>query len=72
VSIHRNAPGRLERTGRTYRLEMPQGVSVFPDGSADAPCLPLLGLRTIIANKLRLVIDGTRRDVTLSRGGWFT
>jgi hypothetical protein len=32
--------------------------------------LPLIGLRTIVANKLRLVIDGDRRYATLKTKGW--
>jgi hypothetical protein len=51
-------------------LEMPQGISVFEEGSEDAPRLPLLGLRTILANRLRLAIDGRRREVTLKTAGW--
>ena len=54
--------------GDSYLLEMPQGISVFKDG--EAPRLPLLGLRTIVANRLRLVIDGFQREVTLKTRGW--
>ena len=53
----------------SYPLEMPQGISVFPEG--DAPRLPLIGLRTIVANRLTLVIDGDRRYATLKTKGWF-
>jgi hypothetical protein len=45
-----------------------QIISVFED--EDAPRLPLVGLRTIIANKLTLVIDGNHREVTLKTSGW--
>jgi hypothetical protein len=47
---------------------MPQGISVFDE--EDAPRLPLIGLRTIVANKLNLVIDGDRRRVTLKTKSW--
>jgi hypothetical protein len=47
---------------------MPQGISVFEESAA--PRLPLIGLRTIVANKLRLLIDGDRRLVTLKTKGW--
>ena len=47
---------------------MPQGISVFEN---EPPRLPLIGLRTIIAHKLRLLIDGDRRRVTLKTKGWF-
>jgi hypothetical protein len=68
VRVHRNAPGRATLRGDSYSLEMPQGISVFEEG--DAPRLPLIGLRTIVANKLRLLIDGDRRQVTLRTKGW--
>ena len=47
---------------------MAQGISVIEE--RDAPRLPLIGLRTIVANKLRLLIDGDRRQVTLKTKGW--
>jgi hypothetical protein len=68
VRVHRNVPGRAALRGDSYPLEMPQGISVLEEG--DAPRLPLIGLRMIIANKLRLVIDGDRRHVTLKTKGW--
>lgn len=68
VSIHRNIKGTMARG--IFPLEMPQGISVFPEGGSAAPRLPLLGLRTIISNRLKLIIDGERRRVTL-RTRWF-
>jgi len=68
VRVHGNVPGRTALRGDNYSLEMPQGISVFEEG--DAPRLPLIGLRTIVANKLRLLIDGNRRQVTLKTKGW--
>ena len=68
VRVHRNVPGRAALRGDSYALEMPQGISVFEE--ADAPRLPLIGLRTIVANKLTLVIDGARRQTTLNTKGW--
>lgn len=68
VRIHRNVSGKAELTGDSFPLEMPQGISVLPDGQA--PRLPLIGLRSIIANQLRLLINEGRRQVTL-KTGWF-
>ncbi|MGO9466449.1 MAG: hypothetical protein ACLQIB_47845 [Isosphaeraceae bacterium] len=68
VLVHRNVPRRAALRGDSYPLEMPQGISVFAD--AEAPRLPLIGLRTIVANKLVLVIDGDRRQATLTTKGW--
>jgi hypothetical protein len=69
VHMHRNVPGRAALRGDTYPLQMPQGISVFENG--EAPRLPLIGLRTIVSNRLRLLIDGDRREVTLRTRGWF-
>jgi hypothetical protein len=71
LNLHCNVRRRSELSGRTHRMEMPQGISVFAEGSMDAPRLPLLGLRTIIANRLKLAIDGKRREVTLKTAGWW-
>ncbi len=71
VCIHRNRRGRHELKGDSYPLAMDQGISVLPDDSAAAPRLPLLGIRTIMANKLTLVIDGKQKAVTLRTAGWF-
>lgn len=65
LRIHRNIPGQTTLRGDAHLLETPQGLSVLPDDHAAAPRLPLLGLRTIIANRLRLTIDGKVREVTL-------
>ena len=55
VRLHRNLPGRPAIRGDSFPLEMPQGISVFRDGEATR--LPLIGLRTIVANKLVLVVN---------------
>ncbi len=63
--IHRNRPGRSELLLRPYRLELPQGTALYADGLPGAPRLPLLGLRGLVSNKLRLTIDGVNRLVSL-------
>ena len=67
--LHRNVPGTRQLFG-THRLKMDGGFAVVPDELPIAPRLPLLGIHTIIANKLRLLIDGERRHVTLKSSGW--
>lgn len=64
VQVHRNVPGKADLRGDTFPLEMPQGITVLPEG----PRLPLLGLRAVVANKLKLFIDGDRQRVTLKKG----
>src|SRR5262249_32859866 len=43
--VHRNRPGTAELLPRPFRLEVPQGIAVYPGGVPGAPRLPLLGLR---------------------------
>ncbi len=52
-------------------MRMDGGFAVVPDDLPMAPRLPLLGIHIIIANKLRLLIDRERRQVTLKTSGWF-
>jgi hypothetical protein len=68
--VHRNRPGRRELAG-THRLKMDGGIAVVPDELPIAPRLPLLGIQTILGNRLQLLIDGDRRQVTLRTKGWF-
>jgi hypothetical protein len=67
LRLHRNVPGK--RTLRdSYPLEMDGGIAVIPDDLPICPRLPPLGIKAIIGNELRLVIDGKRRQVTLKKG----
>ena len=45
-------------------------AAVYPDDGSNYPRLPLLGLRAIIKNHLKLVIDGKRNCVSLSSSMW--
>jgi hypothetical protein len=68
--LHQNAPGTRQLSG-ARRMKMDGGFAVVPDEMPIAPRLPLLGMQTIIANKLKLLIDGELRQVTLKTKGWF-
>ena len=68
--MQRNLPGNRQVAG-THRLELDGGIAVVPDELPIAPRLPLLGIQVIIGNRLRLVIDGERRQVTLKTKGWW-
>jgi hypothetical protein len=70
VFIHRNVPKAHGLRG-SHPLVMDQGIAVIPDESPVAPRLPILGLKAIVHNDLKLVIDGKRREVTLKTAGWF-
>jgi hypothetical protein len=66
VRIHHNRPRTLERDGRSYRLVLDEGISIAREGTIR---LPVLGLRAIVRNCLKLTIEGKRRQVSL-RKGW--
>jgi hypothetical protein len=67
LRLHRNRPGTTEAGEGTYPLTLDEGLSIVPEGSTR---LPLIGLRALVRNDLKLIIDGKRRRVTL-KTGWF-
>ena len=46
----------LQFEGKT--LACPEGIAVYPQGHPRAPHLPILGLRVLVRNKVRVLIDG--------------
>jgi hypothetical protein len=71
VWIHPNVPGTAEVADRpAYPLELKEGIAVYPPDVANPARLPILGLRAIVLNNLKLIIDGKRREVTLKTAGW--
>jgi hypothetical protein len=68
VWLHRNRKGQRGafRPVAPFRVELRDGVAVYPlDAPFPVPRLPILGMRAIDENRLRLVIDGERLRVTL-------
>lgn len=66
VWIHPNQPGQLETSGQPpFRLELSGGIAVYPSNVPNPARLPILGLRGLIRNNLRLTIDGEGRNLTL-------
>lgn len=65
--IYRNRAGTAERLPGPVRLELPNGVSIFREGSLHGPRLPLIGMRALLRNGLRLSISGRKRSVSLIR-----
>jgi hypothetical protein len=68
--VHRNIPGTRQLSG-THPVKMDGGFAVVPDELPIAPRLPVLGIQIIRANRLRLLIDGRRWEVTLKTSSWF-
>jgi hypothetical protein len=75
VWIHCNLPGQRDefRDVPPILLERSTTIMVCPENHAKATRLPVLGLRAILANRLRVHIHGGRRQVSLataSRWWW--
>lgn len=70
--LHPNQPGQRDQLAArpAYRLHIPRGIIIYPAGTR-YPRLPLLGLRAIARNKLRLTVDGERLRVSLRTPGWW-
>lgn len=67
IWLHGNKVGTGEPSGKRILLRMDEGITLYPDGTPGTPRLPLLGMRAISKNHLKLVIDGRRRQITISR-----
>ena len=71
VWIHRNVPGRGDlRNEPPFRLQLPEGIAIYPTDESDYPRLPLLGLRAILKKNLKLTIDGRRKHASLRTPLW--
>jgi hypothetical protein len=67
-----NEPGQIAASGRSpTRLALPEGIAVYPEDLPNPARLPVLGLRALVTNELKLIIDGKRSMVTLKTPGWF-
>ena len=51
-------------------LAVEEGIAIYPSDGSDYPRLPVLGLRAIFKNNLKLVIDGKREHVSLRSSFW--
>lgn len=70
--IFPNKAGELALSNRLpIRLSVPEGVAVHPEDNPNPARLPILGLRALVNNQLKLAIDCRRRTVTLRTAGWF-
>lgn len=67
VWLHCNKAGERDVFSKrpAIRLELPEGIAVYPSHATNAVRLPTLGLRALARNGLRLVIDGKRFRVSL-------
>ncbi len=71
VWIHPNQPKTSKLPKRPpFRLELKEGIAVIPDNVPTPARLPILGLRALVKNELKLIIDGKQRTLTLKTPGW--
>lgn len=69
--IHRNEPGRRDlRYAEPFLVPLQEGMAIYRADGSDYPRLPLLGLRAILKNKLKLIIDGRREHASLRTPLW--
>jgi hypothetical protein len=69
--IHRNKTGRRElRDAEPFLVPQQEGIAIYPSDESNYPRLPLLGLRAILKNNLKLTIDGKRKHASLRSPLW--
>jgi hypothetical protein len=67
VAIYPNRPGARDalREESPYLVKLSEGIAVHGTSDPFAPRLPLLGMRALVKNHLRIMIDGDRKEVSL-------
>lgn len=66
IWIHPNRAGTNEpRPHSPSLLKLEEGMAVYPPNIPNPARLPILGLRAIIRNGLKLTIDGAPRELTI-------
>jgi hypothetical protein len=65
-----NDPGKPRGSERPpVRLAIPEGVADYPEDVPKPARLPILGLRALVTNGLKLIVDGKGRVVSLKTSG---
>jgi hypothetical protein len=66
IWIQPNQAGTIEPSGQApLLLKLKGGIAVYPPEMPNPARLPILGLRAIIRNGLKLTIDGATRELTI-------
>src|SRR5437868_6619093 len=65
-----NVRGMRDVLRSPFELKLPRGVAIYARNDASAPRLPLLGLRTLVHNRLITTIDGQRMRLSIYRRAW--
>lgn len=66
VWIHPNREGTIDLgEGPPQALEMDHGIAIYPPSASNPARLPILGLRPMIRNNLRITMDRGGRTLSL-------
>jgi len=67
VAFYQNTPGERDalREKSPHLLKLSEGIAVHRTSDPFAPRLPLLGMRALARNRLRITIDGDRKEISL-------
>jgi hypothetical protein len=66
IWIHPNQAGSVEPNGQApFVLAIKEGIAVYPPDIPNPARLPILGLRALIRNGLKLTMDGATSELTL-------
>jgi hypothetical protein len=69
--IHRNEAGSHDlRDAEPFLVPLQEGMAIYAADGSNYPRLPLLGLRAILKNNLKLIIDGKRKHASLRSPLW--
>ncbi len=72
--LHGNQPGKRDSFANApaHRLNLEEGIVIYPDNAPLAPRLPLIGLRALEENRLHLKVNAERLRVSLRSPDWVT
>ncbi len=70
IALYPNTPGErdLPRGRSPHLLILSEGTAVHGASDSFAPRLPLVGMRALVKNRLRVIIDGDRKEISLECG----
>ncbi len=71
VPIYRAGVWIHPNSGKPFKLELEDGIAVYPNDVTNPARLPILGLRAIARNDLKLIVESERKQVTLKTKWWF-
>ena len=70
IGLHRNLKRHRDELlpALPVPLNLPEGIVIHPREDSLGPRLPLLGLRALAHNRLKVIIDGRNLLVSIKKG----